>query len=505
MRILVTGGTGVVGQGVIPELLRAGHRVRLLSRKATDQVNEWPDGVECVNGDVTQAESVHHAAEGCEVVLHVTGIVDETPPEITFQSVNIEGTRNILGEAERAKARRFVFVSSLGADRGKSPYHKSKLEAEQLVANFVGEWVIVRPGHVFGPGDEMVSMVLKMVRASPIVPEVGIGQHRFQPIWFKDFGKALAECVVRQGLSRQTLEVAGGDVITVAELLRTLSKLTYRPAFPLPLPAFLVRGALWAFAAGKRLLPWHASLPLNESKLTMLVEENLIAGGRPNALIEVLNIQPTPVIEALRQLADLLPENPPETGVGGLERKRFWIDLEGANIDSAELMTLFKTRITEVMPIDFSAEPGAPMQVEHGATLSASLPGRGHIQVRVQQCDPERVTFATIEGHPLAGIVTFSSEKKEGRLRFTVETFSRCANSVDWVAINVAGRWFQDLTWMSVAENMAKLSGGASSEGVQHEARTLEGDEAKGVEEWANDLVARRKREQMEEQVAANS
>ncbi|QDT53998.1 3 beta-hydroxysteroid dehydrogenase/Delta 5--_4-isomerase [Caulifigura coniformis] len=502
MLLLVTGGTGVVGRGVIPELLAAGHQVRLLSRHAEEQAAEWPAGVECLNGDVTDPASLDEAARGCDVVIHVTGIVDEKPPEITFERVNVEGTRHVLEASSRAGVKRFVFISSLGADRGTSPYHRSKIEAEQLVSRFPREWVILRPGHVFGPGDEMISMVLKMVRTSPVVPEIGLGQHRFQPLWFKDFGKAVAKCVTRPELSRQILEVAGAEVITVSELLHTLSELTDRPALPLPLPAFLVKSTLWAFERGRRFLPGQAELPLNESKLTMLVEENMIAEGGPNALVDTLGIPPTPLADALRELADTLLENPLHTGVGRLEHKQFWIDLADAAVDAEGLMTLFKTRINEVMPIDFSAEPGAPQQVENGATLCAHLPGRGNIQVRVHQCDPDRVTFTTVEGHPLAGVVSFFAEGRSPGLRFTVETMARPANTLDWIAINLAGRWFQDLTWQNVAARMGELSGGQSPDGVQTKARTVEGEEARQIEQWADDFIATRRREKMEEEIA---
>ncbi len=504
MQILVTGGTGVIGKGLIPELLASGHGVRLLSRSASEQQEEWPDGVECRDGDVTQPATLQDACRGCDAVIHITGIVDEQPPDITFERVNVEGTRQIVKLAERSGIRRLVFVSSLGADRGKSPYHQSKRQAEKLVEQSTTDWVIVRPGHVFGPGDEMISTVLKMVRTSPIVPKVGFGQHRFQPVWFKDFGKALTACVEREELSRQTIEVAGGEVITVSELMKQLSELTDRPAWPLPLPAFLVRGAVWGFSLVRRFLPRGASLPLNESKLTMLIEENRIQDGRPNGMFHILRLRGTPLQLALRELTQTLPANPPENGVGSLERKRFWIDLAGARQSAAELMTIFKKRITEVMPIDFSAEPASPREVEYGATLSASLPGRGHIQVRVEQCDPERVTFVTVEGHPLAGVVTFYAESAGDRLRFTVETFARPANAVDWVAINLAGRWFQDLTWQQVAANMGRLSGAETGDGVQQKAVTLDEQETRQVEDWAHQLIASQQREQVEEEVAAS-
>ena len=504
MQVLVTGGTGVVGNGVIPELLAAGHHVRLLSRTASKQSDAWPETVTCISGDVTNPQSIKGAADDCEAVIHITGIVDEQPPEITFESVNVAGTENIVTEAARSGVQRLVFVSSLGADRGDSPYHKSKLEAESRVARFPREWVVVRPGHVFGPGDEMVSMVLKMVRTSPVVPEVGVGQHRFQPIWYQDFGKGLAACVDQPNLAGRILEVAGDEVLTVSELLRKLSKLTHRPAVPLPLPAFLVRGAVAFYDLGKRLLGWKTSLPLNDSKLTMLVEENVIPDGRENSLRTVLGVQPTPLDESLSKLCESLPENSPETGVGRLEHKSFWIDLDGPGTDAAGLMTLFKDRIQEIMPIDFSAEPDAPRRIEYGETLSARLPGRGNIQVRVLECETDRVTFATIEGHPLAGMVSFTARPEAGRLRFAVDTHTRPANTLDWFAIHLAGRWFQDLTWKHVVEKTAQLSGASFNGGVQHRAETLDDEAAARVEARVNELIDRRKREKVEQHVAAN-
>src|SRR5438128_1771871 len=100
MRVLVTGGTGVIGHGVIPQLIASGHTVRLLSRHADEDARKW-NGVEPFNGDVADAASIRGAADGCEVVVHVAGIVAETA-DATFENVNAGGTRNMLDEAQRA-------------------------------------------------------------------------------------------------------------------------------------------------------------------------------------------------------------------------------------------------------------------------------------------------------------------------------------------------------------------------------------------------------------------
>src|SRR3954471_4633725 len=102
MRILVTGGSGVVGRSTITELLKRGHTVRLLSRGAAEDVAAWPAGVEAWPGNVGSAASVRGAVDDCQAVIHLVAIVAESPPEATFDRINVEGTRVMRDEAQRA-------------------------------------------------------------------------------------------------------------------------------------------------------------------------------------------------------------------------------------------------------------------------------------------------------------------------------------------------------------------------------------------------------------------
>ena len=157
---------------MLEELLARGHEVRLFNRDARDDAKEWPHRVQPVSGDVANEAQVKGAADGCDAVVHITGIVEEKPPEVTFESVNVMGTRNMLTEADRAGVRRFIYVSSLGTDRGESEYHKSKRRAEQIVRGCARPWVILRPGGIYGPGDKNLSMILRMVRSLPAIPVI---------------------------------------------------------------------------------------------------------------------------------------------------------------------------------------------------------------------------------------------------------------------------------------------------------------------------------------------
>ena len=462
MKVLVTGGTGVIGSGVIPLLIEAGHAVRLLSRHADDDAARWTKA-EAINGDVSDAASLRGVADQCDIVVHIAGIVAESG-ETTFDRVNVGGTRNMLAEAERAGVKRFVFVSSLGADRGTSPYHQSKRQAEDVVRHSSMRWTILRPGNVYGPGDDVVSLILKLVRTSPAVPVVDDGSQPFQPIYFEDLGHAIAAIISRDDLDGETLEIGGSDVTSMNDLLERFRKITDRKPLRVPLPASLARFAI------------------DENKLTMLLEDNVLHGQNG---LQRLGITPTALQEGLEKLASRIPEALPEDGVGKMEEKRFWADIRGSQHNATALMRIVRDRITELMPIEFAAEPDSPTRLEPGATLTGKLPLRGHFQVRVERVDPQRVVLGTIEGHPLAGVVEFITEPMDGGVRFIVATHTRASSLLDLVALKTVGTAAQNANWREVVNRVIGLSGGNGE--IQDDHRTLSEDEAS---EWESSIRA---------------
>jgi NADH dehydrogenase len=488
MRVLVTGGSGVIGNGLLPELLRRGHQVRLLARGAEDAAEEWPRAVEPFAGDVTHPESLRGAAEGCAAIVHVTGIVDEQPPDVTFDAVNVTGTANVLAEAARAGAPRFIFISSLGADRGDSDYHRSKRTAERIVADYKGPWTILRPGNVYGPGDDVLSKMVEIARALPVIPLVGDGDQPFQPLWFEDFGRAVADAVERGDLAGRTLELAGTDTTTMRDLVGKLNTVLNRNVKVVPTPEFAAGIAASATSS------LGIDFPLTDSKLTMLLEGNTIGKGSQNALVSVFGIDPLPLGEGLDRLARLLPEEGPSKGIGALERKRFWSDIQGTATTPEALIAIFRRDYRDVFPIEVGVEGDANGDLEEGESVTMKLPLRGHVQVRVEQVTPREVTFVTIEGHPLAGAVAFRAEPAPRGVRFLVEVHARAASWLDYVTLKAGGSFAQSMNWETVVSRIVERSGGTAPDGVQSEKEKLQGDGAERAEGWIERMITRRRR-----------
>ena len=488
MRVLVTGGTGVIGEGTIAALLERGHEIRLLTRHAGHDAGRWPRNVEAVESDVTSAAAMRGTAKGCDAIVHVAGIEEESPPDLTFERVNVLGTRHVVAEAERAKVGRLVFVSSLGADTGKSDYHKSKRRAEQSVRGCSRPWVILRPGGVYGPGDKNLSLILRMVRSLPAIPVVDGGDQRLQPIWYEDAGQAIARAVDARDVTGRVLEIAGPDQTSMNDLLDRMERIVGRKPRRVNVPSAIASMSVQVAS----LLGF--GLPVSQARLTMLKEENILGAGSENALTAVLGVEPTPLDKGLQQLVGVIPEQVPSEGVGPLVHKRYWADIDGSFYRAEALRDVFRRNVARVMPFE-TAQDGGPLDnLKKNMTFTVNVPLRGALSMRVEDITPTRIVASTLQGHPLAGLLTFDFLERGRQVRFEVGVHARGADVPDAVLMAAIGDLLQDMNWRRVVENVVKLSGGRAAEGVQMLVTTLEDEDAQKVEAWAADLVVRRMR-----------
>jgi hypothetical protein len=155
-----------------------------------------------------------------------------------------------------------------------------------------------------------------------------------------------------------------------------------------------------------------------------------------------------------------------------------------------ELFADFLDNFGEIAPFEAAAEPGAPTKIEAGATMTLELPARGHVQVRVVNLEDCVVTLATIEGHPLAGVVHFHfADLPDDTLRFTIDVVERPASRLDQLSMALVGSAAQKRTWTTTAENVLDRSGGRSESGVQEESWSLDDDHARPLEEWVREIV----------------
>lgn len=192
MKALVTGLGGFIGSFLMEGLRKRNYEIRGLFLPDEDAAEAEKQGVEVFRGDLTKAESLSGICDGVDVVFHLATRVSDWGSMKKFRRVMVGGTENLLYETlddeSSCAIRRFVYFSSvaaLGCGRNVGgldedaervrlgiPYSDTKIEAEDLVSDFCGQYdisySIVRPANVTGPGSVWVTDVLDAFYRGPL-------------------------------------------------------------------------------------------------------------------------------------------------------------------------------------------------------------------------------------------------------------------------------------------------------------------------------------------------
>ncbi|TCP53819.1 NADH dehydrogenase [Tumebacillus sp. BK434] len=272
MKVFLTGASGFVGREIGKRLLEAGHEVRALVHSNSS----LPSGMQAVQGDILNRESLVAAMQGCDAVVHLVGIIREAPRKgVTFQRMHVEGTQNVVDAAIEAGAQRFLQMSALGARAGAaSPYHKSKWAAEEYVRNSGLDWTVFRPSVIYGPGDGFVTLLAGVLKQAPAFPIFGHGRFPLSPVARHDVAEGFVRALERPETAGQAYEVGGPEQIPYRDVIQGIGRaLGKRRVLTFSVPVALVRPVV-------SLLEGFSFFPITSSMLTMLLEGNACDAGR---------------------------------------------------------------------------------------------------------------------------------------------------------------------------------------------------------------------------------
>ena len=247
MKVFLTGATGFVGGHLLKRLLSQGHSVRALARDPQKASLPSEPHLELAQGDVIEGIGLDAGMRGCDAAIHLVGIIVESRGA-TFERVHHLGTRNVVEAAQRNKIARFVQMSALGArPDGVSEYQTTKWKAEEAVRQGGIPWCILRPSLIFGPGDGFVTQMLDVMRKAPLFRVVpGDGKPRFRPVFIDDVTACFAQALTCAAATSQTLELGGGDDLSLNEILAEIAQCAgiRKPAIHLPMPLMAIGAAI---------------------------------------------------------------------------------------------------------------------------------------------------------------------------------------------------------------------------------------------------------------------
>lgn len=292
--VTVYGGSGFLGRHLVRALAKRGYRIRVAVRRPELGFHLQPLGkvgqIHAVQANIRDARSVEAAARGASVLINLVGILQEGGRQ-HFDAVHAEGAERVA-LAAKAVGARMIHVSAIGADENSEVgYARSKGAAERLVLAAQPDAIVMRPSILFGPEDDFFNRFAALARMSPVLPLIGGGQTKFQPVFVGDVAAAIADAVDGRLSAGATYELGGPNVYTFKELMQYILTTIGRRRLLVPLPFFAARiKALFLQFA-------PSPLTLTPGQVDMLRTDNVVSDAAiaEKRTLPGIGISPEPV------------------------------------------------------------------------------------------------------------------------------------------------------------------------------------------------------------------
>lgn len=227
-RILILGGTGLLGSRLVPLLARMqGNRITVVTRdisKAVDYRNMSNVGV--VAADVHREDVLDMLIRNTEIVINLVGTRHSRRARrsksygVDFDRTHVQLPEKIVGVCMRHGGRRYIHVSALGVtEANATELIQSKAAGEERAFSQPGNRVtVLRPAVIYGEGDHFLSLLAALHRQLPIVPLTD-AQVQFQPVFADDVVAAIIHSLQNDATIGKILPLAGPQIYTLGQLV----------------------------------------------------------------------------------------------------------------------------------------------------------------------------------------------------------------------------------------------------------------------------------------------
>ena len=246
--LLITGGTGFIGSRFTQKLIRSNHDVRILLRpqkKSPSLPRNLP--MEIAVSSLQDKRSLRAALKNVRTVFHFA-TAEHHLPVADYESVDIQGTENLIEAALDAGVERVLYLSRVGAEKKSSfPVLKSKALAEDTIKNSGIPYTIMRVTDVYGRKDHFTSQIKAAVLHSPLLMSIpGDGHINLQPLWIEDLLSCLMLAYEEDIFENRTYELGGGEYFSFISVIHMVMTRLNKKRLTMPIsPAYLRLYNLW--------------------------------------------------------------------------------------------------------------------------------------------------------------------------------------------------------------------------------------------------------------------
>ncbi|HVV65763.1 MAG TPA: complex I NDUFA9 subunit family protein [Rhizomicrobium sp.] len=296
--VTVFGGSGFLGRHTVRALAKAGYRIRVAVRRPATAHFLPPMGhvgqIQLMRCNVRDAEQLAEALKGAHAAVNLTGILFPRG-EQSFEAIHVEAAQSIARSAAEAGVAALAHVSAIGADPdANSHYASTKGEGEARVREAFAGASVLRPSVVFGPEDRFFNKFAQMARVFPVLPLIGGGRTKFQPVFVGDVASAIVRCLEDPAAKGRVYELGGPAVRTFKDLMQFILRETGRRRLLAPVPFFLATAEAFVLEIPSMILPIDPLLTVDQVR--MLKSDNVVRPDAPG--LRELGVDPD-TIEAI--------------------------------------------------------------------------------------------------------------------------------------------------------------------------------------------------------------
>ena len=288
-QVTVFGGSGFIGRAIARSLAHEGFRVRVATRRPVlaEAVKTAGDvgQVVLMRANLRAPASIAAAIAGSQAVINASGISFQRGRQ-SYQTVHVAGARAIAEAATAAGVQRLIHISGIGVDdrSSKNRFVRSKVEGEGAIVAGFPDATILRPSIVFGPDDAFFNKLGSIAASAPIVPLIGKGTARMQPVYVGDIARAVVAALARPETARSVFELGGPHVYTYRELMALVLRVIDRRKPMLSVPVGLMK--LVGFFAEFLPVP-----PITRDQADLVTLDNVVSANAKT--LAALGITPT--------------------------------------------------------------------------------------------------------------------------------------------------------------------------------------------------------------------
>ena len=224
--IMITGGTGFVGNALIRQLSTLGYPIKLLIRPSKSSPN-FPTGIplDVAIASFSDMKGLRAAMKGVDIIFHLAS-AESSGRQAQLNLVDVQGTEMLAQAASQAKVNRFIYLSHLGADNASAyPLLKAKAFAERAIKKTNLPYTIVRSAVAFGKDDHFTNGLASLLKLSPFVVMLpDEGSTLLQPIWVDDLATALTWAIDMPQTINETIEIGGPEYLSFKEICTLITE-----------------------------------------------------------------------------------------------------------------------------------------------------------------------------------------------------------------------------------------------------------------------------------------